>query len=409
MTRLTKILALSLSAVVFGLVAFTGGFVVSQVVFLTENVRPAASQNAELTNSLSRMFNIMQDRALYPPSETTATAGALNGLLQSNGDRYARFLDGEEMQRYDEGMQGHFGGIGVTLGEQDGTTFVLEVMEGTPAEAAGLQAGDYFYGVDDEFRDDWISADLSSRVRGEVGTDVFLTMVRPFPEGEMPSSFEHHLGDPFEVTITRDIIESPVTSVEMFDDNVGYVRLFTFNLRATEQLSEDIEGLIADGATSLILDLRDNPGGDLNQAIAVTSLFIESGPVVQIEEAGIPEPTILNVTGQTISEQLPLVVIVNGQSASASEIVSGAIQDHERGIVVGTNTFGKASVQTQIPFLDGAAFMTTAHYLTAKGRVIDDVGTPPDIEVDVSMADRAEHETDAQLQRAIEEAARKAQ
>jgi len=409
MTRLTKILAIALSAVVFGLVAFTGGFIVSQVIFLTDNVRTHQAQNAELTGSLSEMFNIMQQRALDPPSETTATVGALNGLLQSNNDRYARFLDAEEMQRYDEGMQGHFGGIGVTLGEQDGTTFILEVMEGTPAEAAGLKAGDYFYGVDDEFRDDWISADLSTRVRGEVGTDVFLTMVRPFPEGEMPSSFEHHLGDPFEVTITRDIIESPVTLVEMFDDNVGYVRLFTFNLRATEQLSEDIEGLIADGATSLILDLRDNPGGDLNQAIAVTSLFIESGPVVQIEEAGIPEATILNVTGRTLSEQLPLVVIVNGQSASASEIVSGAIQDHERGIVVGTNTFGKASVQTQIPFRDGAAFMTTAHYLTAKGRVIDDAGTPPDIEVDVSMADRAEFETDTQLQRAIEEAAKKAQ
>ncbi|MCL2402849.1 MAG: S41 family peptidase [Coriobacteriia bacterium] len=402
MNRTTKIIALILGAMVLTLAAFLGGFAVSQIMFIGENSRMA--QNAQLTREVSELFNLMQREALDPPSETTATVGALNGLLRSNDDHYARFLTEEELERYTESMQGAFGGIGVLLGESEGTTFVLQVYEDTPAERAGIQEGDYFYGVDGETRDDWLISDLSSRVRGEVGTDVEITMVRPWDEDTMPASMEHHLGEPFTVTVTRDIIQTPVTEVEMFDDKVGYVRLFEFNLRATDELREDIEGLIEDGAEALILDLRNNPGGDLNQAIGVASLFIEEGPIVQIDSAAMSQPEILNVRGSSLSQQLPLVVLTNGNSASASEIVAAAIQDHERGIVVGTDTFGKASVQSQIPFRRGAAFMTTAQYLTAFGRVIDDVGNEPDIEVEMSIADAAEIETDKQLQRAIEEA-----
>ncbi|MCL2537113.1 MAG: S41 family peptidase [Coriobacteriia bacterium] len=406
MNRTTKIFTLALTVMVLVLIAFTGGFATSQIVFLGENVR--GQQNSSLQREVSEMFSLMQREALYPPDETTATAGALNGLLQSNGDRYARFLPEEELKSYEEGMQGVFGGIGVLLGEDMGTTYVLQVYEGTPAEAAGIQKGDYFYGVDGETRDDWLISDISSRVRGEVGTDVEITMIRPWTEDSMPTSMEHPLGEPYTVTITRDIIQAPVTEVKTFDEDpdnkVGYVRLFEFNRRATEELSGDIEQLISEGVDSLILDLRSNPGGDLGQAIGVTSLFIESGPVVQIEAANQPVTEVLNVNGDSISKQLPLVVLVNGASASASEIVSAAIQDHERGIVIGTDTFGKASVQSQIPFRRGAAFMTTAHYLTAMGRTIDDVGVAPDIEVVMSMGDIANPDTDLQLQRAIEEA-----
>jgi len=406
MNRTTKYIALGLTAVVLVLVAFTGGFAFSQITFIAGNAR--VTENQQLTRQVSELYNLMQREALDPPSETTATVGALNGLLQSNGDRYARFLQEEELQRYEESMQGAFGGIGVLLAERDGTTVVQLVYEDTPAERAGIQEGDFFYGVDGEKRYDWIISDISSRVRGEVGTDVEITMVRPWEEGSMPHSMEHPLGEPFTVTVTRDIIQAPVTEVKTFDDNVGYVRLFDFNRRATDELHEDIEALIAEGATSLILDLRGNPGGDLMQAIGVASLFIEEGPIVQIEAANVAMPEVLNRNGSALSEQIPLIVLVNGASASASEIVAGAIQDHERGTVVGVNTFGKASVQSQIPFRNGAAFMTTAHYLTAHGRVIDEEGTAPDIEVEMSIADGAEEETDIQLHRAIEEANKKA-
>ncbi|MCL2379397.1 MAG: S41 family peptidase [Coriobacteriia bacterium] len=404
MNRTTKMVVLSLSITVLVLTAFFGGFAVSQIVFIADHVR--ASQNAELTRDVSDLFNLMQNEALDPPSETTATVGALNGLLRSNGDNYARFLPEEELQRYEESMMGAFGGIGVLLGEQNDTVFILQVYEGTPAEAAGLLEGDYFYRVDDETRTDWTTQELSSRVRGEIGTDVELTMVRPFDEDVMPMSMDHPLGDPFDVTITRDTIQAPITEARLLEDGVGYVRLFEFNRRATDELREDVEDLIEQGATSLILDLRDNPGGDLNEAIGVSSLFIESGTIVQIESSTRPMPEVLSRRGQPLSVQLPMVCIVNGNSASAAEIVSGALQDHERAILVGVETFGKASVQTQIPFRRGAAFMTTAHYLTANGRVINDVGNTPDIIVETSIAERAEEETDQQLQRAIVEAQR---
>jgi carboxyl-terminal processing protease len=402
MNRTTKIVALILGAILLSLTTFVGGFAVSQIVFIADNTR--AAQNAQLTTELSEMFNLMQREALDPPSETTATIGALNGLLRSNDDHYARFLPEEELQRYEESMAGAFGGIGVLLSEDEGTTFVAQVYEDTPAERAGIQEGDFFYGVDGETRNDWTTSELSSRVRGEVGTDVELTMVRPWDEEVMPTSMEHHLGEPFTIQVTRDIIQAPVTEVKTFDDNVGCVRLFDFNLRAADELYTDIEGLIAEGAESLILDLRSNPGGDLNQAIAVASLFIESGPIVQIEEAGRTEPIILSVRGQQISRQLPLVVLVNGNSASASEIVAAAVQDHERGTVVGVDTFGKGSVQTQIPFRSGAAFMTTAQYLSAHGRVIEEIGVAPDYEVEMSLADGADEETDLQLHAAIDQA-----
>jgi carboxyl-terminal processing protease len=404
MNRTTKVITLILTVVVLVLGSFVGGFAASQIIFIGDNTRSA--QNAQLTRQVSEMFDIMQVNALDPPSETTATVGALNGLLQSNGDRYARFLAEEDLQRYEEGMMGTFGGIGVLLGEREGTTFVIEVYEDTPAERAGIQEGDYFYGVDGEKRDDWLISEISSRVRGEVGTDVEITMVRPWPEGEMPHSMTHPLGEPYTVTITRDVIQAPVSESEIYEDKIGYVRLREFNRRATDELREDIEDLIDEGIEALILDLRNNPGGDLNQAIEVSSLFIGEGPIVQIEYANRSQLEILYATGRTLSQELPLIVLVNGNSASASEIVSGAIQDHERGTIVGVDTFGKASVQSQIPFRRGAAFITTAHYLTAKGRVIDDVGNTPDIVVEMSIADGADEETDAQLQRAIDEAIR---
>ncbi|MCL2438871.1 MAG: PDZ domain-containing protein, partial [Coriobacteriia bacterium] len=178
MNRTTKIIVLVLSAIVLTLTAFVGGYAASQVLFIADNVR--ARENPQLTREVSELINLMQREALDPPSETTATIGALNGLLRSNGDHYARFLSEEELQRYEESMQGAFGGIGVLLSEREGTTFVVEVYEDTPAQRAGILPGDYFYGVDGETRNDWAISEISSRVRGEVGTDVEITMVRPW-------------------------------------------------------------------------------------------------------------------------------------------------------------------------------------------------------------------------------------
>jgi carboxyl-terminal processing protease len=346
----------------------------------------------------------MQEAALEPPSETTATAGAINGLLKSNGDRYARYLPPTSLETYSQDMAGEFGGIGVALAEKNDTVYVVQVYENTPASKAGIQPDDYFYEVDGTASDTWTSQDLQTKVRGKIGTKVKITLLRPYKEDEMPDDSKYILGKPYTVTLTREAIESPNTKTEMLGNKVGYVRLYEFNQKATSELTREYEALIKKGATSLILDLRENPGGDLQEAIGVSSLFIKSGPIVQIESRESKKPELLDATGKTLSKELPVVCLVDANSASASEIVSGALQDYTRATLVGTVTFGKGSVQTQFPYNDGAVFMTTAHYLTAKGRPINGIGNTPDIEVPMDITKQADAKTDIQLQRAISEA-----
>jgi carboxyl-terminal processing protease len=188
----------------------------------------------------------------------------------------------------------------------------------------------------------------------------------------------------------------------MLDGHIGYVRLFEFTQKSTDDLRSSYEKLISQGATSLVLDLRDNPGGDLNQAVGVGSLFLKKGqPVVQIKSR-VDGSSSLLATGDTLSKDLPVVVLVNANSASASEIVSGALQDYGRAKLVGTTTFGKACVQTEIPFAGGAVFMTTADYLTAKGRNINAKGITPDIKVEMDIALERDPAKDTQLQKALE-------
>jgi carboxyl-terminal processing protease len=402
MTRSTKIIIVVLGGVIVALFTFIAGFLFSQSLVTLSNQRIAGT--GSLTRNVSDLWYLMQKEALNPPDETTATAGVLNGLLKSNGDKYARYLAADDLKMYSESMSGEFGGIGVLLGEKHDTVYVVEVYKDTPAEAAGIKVGDYFYSVDGGSSETWVSEEISSRVRGEVGTKVKLTLLRPYKKGEMPSGSKYMLGEPYSVTVKRGKIESPNTKTEMLDGKVGYVRLYEFNRKATTELSREYESLIKKGATALILDLRENPGGDLQEAIGVSSLFIESGAVVQIESRGAEKPEVLNATGKVLSKKLPLVCLVDANSASASEIVSGALQDYKRAVLVGTTTFGKGSVQSQLSFKNGAVFMTTAHYLTAKGRVINEKGNTPDIEVEMKIANQEKTETDTQLQRALKEA-----
>ncbi|MDR1775113.1 MAG: S41 family peptidase [Actinomycetes bacterium] len=399
MNRITRIIVTVLVCMAVGMVCFVGGFLLSQHIVRLSNQR--IEDSSDLTNGVRDAYYMMQKYALEPADETTATIGAINGLLTSNGDAYARYLPASAFESYSEDMSGEFGGIGVLLGEKDGTVYVVQVYPDTPAAAAGIQTDDYFYGVDGETKDDWTSEEISSRVRGEVGTSVELTLLRPRADDEMPSDAKYILGDPYSVTVKRDKIESPNTVTKMLDGDIGYVRLYEFNQKATDELSREYEDLIKQGARGLILDLRENPGGDLQEAIGVSSLFIDSGAIVQIESRDSSQPEILKATGDTLSKQLPLICLVDANSASASEIVSGALQDYDRAKLVGTVTYGKGSVQTQLSFGSGAIFMTTAHYLTAKGRVINGIGNTPDVAVEMDIAKQADESTDTQLQRAL--------
>lgn len=401
MSRTVKIVFASLIGVALVLTAFVGGLLTARIMSATISLNDVPDTGS-YSAAVAEVWELLQAEALEPPTETTATIGLINGLVQSNGDRYARFIPESEMKEWAEQKTGTFGGIGVVLSEKDGTVYVVEVYDGTPAAKAGLRSGDYFYAVDGEENENWTVEGIQARVKGEIGTDVSLTMMRPWPKGERPDDV-FALGDKYDVTITRATIEVPIVESEMKAGNVGWVSLTDFNDRSTSELSEAIQKLEADGATSLILDLRNNPGGLLEQAVGVTSLFVDEGTVVTVESRT-SDDEVLTVTGQTVTD-LPLVVLINENSASAAEIVAGALQDHDRATLVGATSFGKGSVQTQAPLESGGIVVfTIAHYLTPAGQAINGVGLTPDQLVEMETHDMQDEATDVQLKAAIEAA-----
>ena len=392
MSRSIKILLVASLVIVGILAGFLAGFLLTAKLGLTRT--PSA-----LSSNVDAVFSLMQKQALEPPDETTATVGAINGLLQSNGDRFARYLPAEEYKSYSEMMQGSFGGIGVVLAEEDGGVRVASVYDGTPAQKAGIEAGDWFFEIDGVQQDTWTTQEIQKLVKGEPGTTVTITLCRPYTE-EDTMNMRYPLGVPFTVTLERAVIQVPVTKNELYRGDIGYIRLFEFNRMAGEAVRKDIETLRKQGATKFILDLRDNPGGDLQQAISVSSGFIESGVIVKVESR-VDGETILKASGDTTLPDAPLVILINENSASASEIVASAIRDHERGTLVGMKSFGKGSVQTVLNYKDGAILMTTAHYLSPNGGKIHNIGVTPDIEKPMKLADQKELATDVQLQEAL--------
>jgi len=390
------VLVLALAAIV-GLTGFIGGYATARFGPNSGEV-PLVSTTGALDQVGARVDEVnelLQKDALKPPTETSATAGAIQGLLDSNGDEYATYFDAKHFQYFNEDMAGEFGGIGVLLGEKDGTAYVVEVYEDTPADRVGIKQGDVFLTIGGVTREQWTSEEVVKRVRGKEGTVVKLTMVRPGEKGKP--------GEQKKFSVTREMITFPNVRTSMKPGKVGYIRLGQFNAQATSEITAAIRELEKKGAKSFVLDLRDNPGGALTQAVTVSSLFIPRGVVVRVDERNKPE-TVYMTEGDKITDA-PLVLLVNGNSASASEIVGGALQDYGRATLVGETTFGKGSVQTVSELSFGAAIkFTTAHYLTPKKRVINKKGLTPDIVVKMDAEKQGDEKSDTQLQRAIAEA-----
>jgi carboxyl-terminal processing protease len=391
MSKTVKVIVAVATAVIIGATAFIGGYFVARTDQPINAIAPADSETT-VGDQVDEVNRLLREQALKPPNEATATAGAVQGLLDSTGDKYANYFDARHFKFFNEQSMGEFGGIGVSLGERDGTTYVVEVYKGTPAEAGGIKADDVFVGIDGVEREKWTSEEVVKRVRGKEGTDVELKMKRPGKKGGADKTYT--------VKLTRAMIELPNIESEM-KDGVGYIRLAQFNAKSAEDIAAAIKALEKKGAKSYVLDLRDNPGGLLDQAIDVSSLFIKSGVIVQVEERD-KEPTKSLATGNQVTKA-PLFVLVNGNSASASEIVSGALQDHNRAELVGEKTFGKGSVQTVEELSNGAAVkFTIAHYLTPKGRSIDGKGLKPDVVVKMDPEKQMDEKTDIQLQKALD-------
>ena len=325
----------------------------------------AASGGGEL-QFLDEILRAVDRDAVRAPDDDELIQGAVDGLLEALDDPYARYYDEAAFDDLNTMLDGGFSGIGVVLDETPKGLVVVSVLDDTPASRAGIEQGDRIVSVEGTSVEDLPTDVIVERIKGEEGTDVTLEVAGA--DGTR------------ELTLTRQRIELPNLASRVLDDGSGYVQLRQFTTGSGEKLRAEVNKLLARDVPGIVLDLRNNPGGLLNEAVNVASVFIESGPVVEVQERDAARRS-YEAKGDAI-EGLPLVVLVNKGSASASEIVAGAVQDSKRGSLVGQPTFGKGTVQT-IHRLDagGGVKYTTAEYFTPSGDSIEEVGVVPDREV----------------------------
>lgn len=313
---------------------------------------------------------------------------AINGMLTSL-DPHSSYLNAEDAADMNTQTRGEFGGLGIEVTQEEGFVKVISPMDGTPAAKAGILAGDFITHVDGESVQGITLDEAVDKMRGEVGTDIVITVVR------------EDVAEPFDVTLTRETIK--ITAVRSrVVGNVAVLRITTFSDQTYSGLEaelaksvEEIGGM--DKVTGFVIDLRNNPGGLLKQSILVSDAFLDKGEIVSTRGREAADSTRENATPGDLAMGKPMVVLINGGSASASEIVAGALQDHRRAIVVGTKSFGKGSVQTLVPLKDGGQMrLTTARYYTPSGRSIQSLGVMPDIVVNQPAVDPAVEGVEAQ-------------
>jgi carboxyl-terminal processing protease len=365
------------------LLAALGGTALGLVV-TTQVAGPLIAQEAASEASVYQQLDLFGDiferiRSEYV-EEVDSTAlieAAIDGMLTSL-DPHSGYLSPDDAAEMRVETRGEFGGLGIEVTQEEGWVKVVSPMDGTPADAAGIMAGDFITAVDGESVLGLTLDEAVEMMRGPVGSEIIITVVR---EGTP---------EPFEVSIIRDTIK--LTAVRARTEGQAVVlRVTTFNDQTFPDLSaglaEQVEAAGGiENVTGIVLDLRNNPGGLLNQAIYVADAFLDAGEIVSTRGRDPAMGDRYNATPGDLGEGLPIVVLINGGSASASEIVAGALQDHRRAIVVGTQSFGKGSVQTVMPLQgDGAMRLTTARYYTPSGRSIQSLGISPDIIVQQPM------------------------
>lgn len=327
--------------------------------------------------------------------EQEITYDAIRGTLHALGDPFTRFMDPESYKKMREENEGNFTGIGAQLDtNKNNEVYIKEPLPDTPAMKAGVKANDVIIAVDDKSIKGVDILEVVKLIRGVEGTRVKLTLRRP------------GAAKPIDKVIVRKTVQFQMVDFRMADETakIGYIRLRQFNEKSDEQFDAALSSLEKKNIKGLVFDLRGNPGGLLSVAVDIGSRFIESGPVVIIQERGGQKNSLYVEEDKHNHKRYPLVVLVDKSSASASEIVSGAIKDDEVGTLVGATTFGKGRVQTILPLQDGSAVaITTAKYLTPKGTDIHKKGIEPDIEVEAAdNLDPTDPATDNQLTAAVE-------
>ncbi|MEM7470470.1 MAG: S41 family peptidase [Pseudomonadota bacterium] len=368
------------------------------VIVTTQVTGPLLAQEAEKKSNVYEQLDLFGDiferiRAQYVEDvdESELIEAAINGMLTSL-DPHSSYLSASDFEDMRTQTSGEFGGLGIEVTQEEGYVKVVTPMDDTPADKAGMEAGDFITAVDGDSILGFTLEQAVELMRGPVGSEIILTVVR---EG---------VDEPFDVSIIRDTIKLTAVRARTEGDSV-VLRVSTFNRQTYPNLEAGLKKQIEelggdDKVNGIVLDLRNNPGGLLNQAIAVSDAFLNQGEIVSTRGRNPRDSERYNATDGDLSGGKPIVVLINGGSASASEIVAGALQDHGRAVVVGENSFGKGSVQTVVPVRgDGAMRLTTSRYYTPSGRSIQALGVSPDIIVVQPRRRPADEETEEEANR----------
>lgn len=345
---------------------------ISNIGLPNANLHSSERVPAENIEQFVDVFNRIKEQYVDDVDDEILFKAAIKGMV-SGLDPHSSFLTSDDFDELKIGTTGKFGGLGIEITTEDSFVKVITPIDDTPAQKAGIEAGDLIIKVDDKSLKDMDISEAVKLMRGEPGTNVQVTILRK------------KISKPIVIDLVRQIIVSKGIKTKIFNDNIAYLRLSSFQSNSTNDLKSALYKLkktTNKKLEAIILDLRNNPGGVLGSAVGITDLFLKKGKIVYTKGRTLGSKLEYNATAQDIADGLPLIVMINEGSASASEIVAGALQDHKRAKIIGTKSYGKASVQTIQELSDGSALkLTTARYYTPFGRDIHTQGIEPDIEI----------------------------
>jgi carboxyl-terminal processing protease len=358
-----------------------------RIVFDGSSAKAAAADTYRQLSLFGDVFERVRSEYVEKPDDTKLVESAINGML-AGLDPHSSYMDPKSFREMQSQVKGRFGGLGIEVTMEDGLIKVVAPMDDTPAHRAGIMANDIITHLDDEPVQGLTLNQAVEKMRGPVSTRIKLKIMRKGAD------------KPVEISITRDIIQVRAVRSNMNGEDIGYIRVTQFNEQTTEGVRRavaDLAKTAGDKLKGFVIDLRNNPGGLLDQAISVSDAFLTRGEIVSTRGRNAEETQRFNARAGDLTEGKPIIILINGGSASASEIVAGALQDHKRATIIGTRSFGKGSVQTIIPLGsgNGALRLTTARYFTPSGRSIQAKGVTPDIEVLQDVPDELKARTEA--------------
>ena len=369
-------------------------YIFTLALFLFLNSTLAISSESDIYKKIDLFGEVLEkinEEYVEDINQSESMDSAINGLLQSL-DPYSAYLSPENFEEMQTETSGEFGGLGIEVSMEAGVVKVITPLDDTPASRAGLKAGDYIVKINDTQVQGKTLTEAVEIMRGPVGSDIELTVRRRGVKKALT------------FTLTREIIEIQSVKSDLLDKNIGYLRLTSFNENSAQQIKKRINDLNNEKKLKgFILDLRNNPGGLLSQAIKITDYFLDNGEIVSTKSRKASENRKWFARDGDLTGGKPLIVLINYGSASASEIVAGALKDHKRAIILGENSYGKGSVQSIIPLRnDGAIRLTIAKYYLPSGTSISEVGVTPDININEEGEDfKIKTETDNQLNYAL--------